>query len=277
MRQPKEDRDSIDKAQEKKGWIDWIIKGVNTWVGLILTLVAFGGLIVYLLVCLDQFVEGKIQKRLEPFELYAYALSLNHQEQYDDAIPLFEKSFDIFIERNKGATNSFEDKKLYENQGITVAYDYMFAINNSNIPNKYHDKYDRIKEFLDKERPNTVFADNEFGWYNLRTGNLAEAEKNFQAAVSIYDASATKETKAKSFWGLTLTYLAKGDVKKAVENTKNAAAIHPAEYALPVMIASAESIKKDKWHREIATVHPAFDASIEEYFKELKTELGKQK
>lgn len=228
---------------------------------MILTLVTaiLGGL-AWLNSRINSRIDQAVTERVEPYEHFLLGMGAVNDEEYDRAIPDFDKAFDA-LEKRGGPKEEL----------VPLIDYYLYAIVNSEHPAKHSSQFNKIKQTIDNHSISPdAYCFHQIGWYYLRTGEMEKAREQFLRARDKYAEEERYRASADTYWALGMIALADGDVDAAVKMAQEAASKNPTQYALKTLVQDEGAKREDNWYKVLMRLYPKIGSSWPIFFNRLK-------
>lgn len=228
--------------------------------GLLMQILGLAGAVITAFLWLGARVDKTVTARIEPYEHFLLGLGAEHDEEYDRAVPEFDKAFDALSKRGDS-----------QEQLVPIIDYYLYAIVNSRHPADYSSRFNKVKKVIDDHAISPdAFCFHQLGWYYLRTGELESARPLFARAKDKYAEEQRERASADTYWALALIDLADGKVDDAVGKAREAALKNPVKYDLRQMARDQGAMKLDPWYQVLMRLYPRIGESWSTFFGRLE-------
>jgi tetratricopeptide (TPR) repeat protein len=197
-----------------------------------------------------------VTERLAPYQGIIMALSLNNNDDHDKSIDVL---YPILRYRDKNPIDPVMMSPLVDA--------YLEALANSEEPLDHTHDYEILKEALRKDVSSHPWRKYTIGMYLLRSGDVRGARTNFRSAVGDRRTDGLPGLHADAHWGISLSFLAEGNVDDALVHLDRAGEIMPGVYGRDEFGRGARAFFDDWRVAGLRTIYNSF-ANAEKSFLE---------
>lgn len=200
---------------------------------------------------LDARVKSEVAYRVEPYERLLNGIALVEDE-----------SEDVAVEEFRLALEALENQGVEKERIHALINFYLYSVVNSNFPKEFSPDFRKIKKYIGGKVPKYAWHMHQLAWWELRTGDLNEAEKQFTKAIPEFKEEYDHRGSSHSHWGLTLVYLAKGDLDKSIQHINSAGEANPREFDISGFLNDFKAIRKEEWFGSLERKYPKISETL---------------
>jgi tetratricopeptide (TPR) repeat protein len=207
---------------------------------------------------LDARVKNEVAERVEPYERLLNGIALVQDESEDFAVTEFRLALDTLEEQG------IDEERLH-----ALINFYLYAVVNSTFPKEFSPDFKRAKDYIGGKIPKYAWHLHQLAWWELRTGDLTKAESQFKVAIPEFNEEYDYRGASYPYWGLTLVYLARGELDNSIEQFVLASESNPQEFNILDFIRDIKALRKEEWFDSLERKYPKITATLPEFIQGL--------
>lgn len=226
-----------------------LIAKAGRFLRLFVDLAVLAGLAVGFYIWLDRNFRRVMNDRFKPYDSYIRGAFALGNDKYDDAMLAFDVAFPSFSKNPNDPLNRTILSVLCNN--------YLFALSNCEHHDRYAGQFAKISKLVFENTIPPEAADfTSIGWIELRTGELALAEKAFKRAIQLASVRQDDTDTAGAYRGLLLVNLAAGNIPVAKADLDESDLHNPSGCSQCDLDATSIS------NKELILIYPKFGTAL---------------
>jgi len=252
---------SMQKKKSENGMKDKLstILNVGTAIGLVIAALAW----------VEFRVDKAIVERVQPYESLLAGLSLHQTGSHELAIFEFRK-----------VVKSIKLAELNEERLAAIIDPYLAAIAFSEQAVKYESDFQKILPLVETKTGLRGERHNSIGYIYLFTNRPKKAVEAFNNSIAYFAMEQESPDVADSHWGLSLSYMAIGDLENAIKHYESAWDINYAEFGIEDTYNYR--ITENDYGVQLIEMYPKFEPTSISFYQaledtyEIKAKLKRQ-
>ena len=206
-----------------------------------------------------------VEERLLPYQFLINGITLNLDNEYDLAVPKFEKALDLFI--RQGAS---------EETLVPVIDFYLDAVAYTDHPLDHEPDFQKLRKHIGITVPDKGWHHDRFAFFYMRTSRLAEAKLELERSLVMRKADKDTLNTDWTHWALALVNLAEDNVEQALGNAVAAARIDPIDYCLENWAVDLASFQNEYAVPGLIDLYPRIKTNLPAFFSAVSKHLTEQ-